>query len=83
MNMKDRGQALVNMPGSTAPQKDLTTVREVNHAVERNAMGGNYGVYCQVSGKTRRVTKVRTNHGKFEVRTGDGWIAPERVWKEG
>lgn len=83
MHYKDRGRVLVNMPGPVAPQKDLTTVREVNKAVERNAQGGNYGVYCQMSGKTRRVFQARTKDGVLEVRTGAGWIAPERVWKEG
>lgn len=86
--MNKRAQDLVNAPASmsVAPHTTLTTVRDINQAVQRNINGGNYGVYC--TGSTTgpnvyRVYRARTHQGQLQVETPHGWVRPSLVYSEG
>ncbi len=85
--MNERAKALVNAPGSTAPQTELTRKVDIKKALARNLGGHNYGVYASLRGHEKlRVYGVRTYKGVLQVRfTGldTDWEAPDRVWVEG
>jgi hypothetical protein len=68
---------------NVAPQTDLMSATEVRKALQRNLMGHNYGVYCEVSGDKYRVYAVRSRKGVLQVRVSSGWKQPERIFKEG
>jgi hypothetical protein len=82
--MNERIRALLNAPGSVAPQTTLTTTREINAAIERNVNGKNYGVYCIYENVKHRVYRARTRSGRMEVRLQNNvWITPDHVYVEG
>lgn len=88
--MNERAQNLVHAPMPVAPKTTLTTVREINLAVERNLNGRNYGVYATHilpeinKPDVLRVYRARCQGGQLQVRTEPcGWIVPLRVYCEG
>ena len=84
--MNGREQNLVNAPMPVAPKTTLTTVREINRAVERNVNSRNYGVYCTgaTTGSTIfRIYRARTQQGRLQVWTEHGWVMPSLVYSEG
>ena len=84
--MNERAQHLVNAPMLIAPKTTLATVREINHAIERNVNGRNYGVYCTgaTTGPTIfRIYRARTHQGRLQVSTEHGWVTPSLVYSEG
>ena len=85
LNNGERARALVNAPGSVAPQTVLTTTKDIRHAISRNLNGGNYGVYCSCGADKYRVMDARTRRGQMEVRllSSGIWVTPDSVFVEG
>jgi len=82
--MNERIRALLNAPGSVAPQTMLSSTREINAAIQRNLGGHNYGVYCIYENVKHRVYRARSRSGRLEVRLQNNvWITPDQVYVEG
>lgn len=72
------------MTFTIAGTRQLTTVREINRACERNIFSGAQGVYCITpQGEYGlRVRRARTVRGVLQVRlVGGGWIVPSSVYQ--
>jgi hypothetical protein len=64
---------------------NLSTVRSINEAAQKAAMGRGGSVFCtDQSGIKHRIVRARTVQGQLQVhRLSDGrWIVPRRVWPE-
>ena len=64
--------------------RELTTVREINHACTENINARAQGVYCDTAqGDYRlRVCNARSRAGVLQVHiVGAGWIVPTKVYQ--